>query len=149
MYQNACSSTLCTFVSLLHSIISLRLLAIRMALVLRRSTHVGLDIHGYTVAQWRRRKERKRGHRDIASWSGRPEVSAHDQPVSIECPQGLVHYTAATTSSSEGGVASEQDGHPAAVGKGPGGVARAAIGHPAAAIEHGGHVGITVEVITH
>lgn len=36
-----------------------RLLAIRMALVLRRTTHVGLEIRGYTVAQWQKRKQRK------------------------------------------------------------------------------------------
>lgn len=36
-----------------------KLLAIRMALVLRRTTHVGLEIQGYTVAQWQKRKQRK------------------------------------------------------------------------------------------
>jgi hypothetical protein len=30
-----------------------------MALVLRRTTHVGLEIRGWTVAQWKRRQQKK------------------------------------------------------------------------------------------
>ena len=48
-----------------------RLLAIRMALVLRRSTHIGLDIRGYTVAQWRKREEKKREAKEHLSRSYR------------------------------------------------------------------------------
>ena len=57
----------------LHGDVFLRFLAIKMALVLRRSTHGKLDIQGYSVTEWKRRKERKkeaRHHLNHAFTSG-------------------------------------------------------------------------------
>lgn len=73
-----------------------RLLAIRMALVLRRTTHVGLEIRGCTVAQWTRRKQRK--------MEAREHLRQPFTPGLVDS-EGAVHFSAASSATSRGGEA--------------------------------------------
>lgn len=64
-----------------------------MALVLRRTTHVGLEIRGYTVAQWRRKQRR------ISEAKERLGQAFSTQSSS----EGAVHFSAAHSETRRGG----------------------------------------------
>ena len=83
-----------------------RLLAIRMALVLRRTTHIGLEIQGYTVAQWKRRREKKMHAKEQLQRAFGAGAPSEDSSVLLggSASEDMIHYSAAR-GTPEGGVA--------------------------------------------